>query len=124
MKHDLELIAGSMIAGAVLWHFLYAKVAADIAALKSLLSGDLATVKADVAAIKTKLGLGVAAAVAPAATALAKAAPPIPRPRGPPPPPPPPPPRGGGGGGGGPLLRRTRHVAIVRRHQAGPDLDL
>jgi hypothetical protein len=63
---DLLLVVGGMIAGAVLWHFVHAKVAADIAALKA----DVENLKTSAAAkVSTAVASVVPAAVKPAAPA-------------------------------------------------------
>ena len=61
MEANLILIAASMVAGAVIWHFVHSKVMADIAALKA----DVGTLKTTVA------GLLPGAPAAPAAPAAA-----------------------------------------------------
>jgi hypothetical protein len=67
MEFNLGLIGVSAFGGAVLWHFIHTKVAADIAALKT-----------DVANLKASIGLGTPVAAAttavPATTIIKPAA--------------------------------------------------
>jgi hypothetical protein len=63
--NTVMIVAASVVAGAVLWHLLHTKVAVEIAALKT-----------DVAAIKTKVEslISIPASAMAAAPALAAAA--------------------------------------------------
>jgi hypothetical protein len=62
-EHNVMLLVIGAIAGGVVWHFIHAKVAADIAALQS-----------DVTTLKTQAAAAFTAATAPA-TPVAAAAP-------------------------------------------------
>jgi hypothetical protein len=60
-EHNIMLLVIGAVAGGVIWHFIHAKVAADIAALQS----DVSTLKGQAAAAFT----AATTAIAPAAPA-------------------------------------------------------
>lgn len=70
-EHNVMLLAIGAIAGGVIWHFIHAKVAADIAALKT----DVATLKAQAQAGLTAAGTAATTAATAATAALAPAKP-------------------------------------------------
>jgi hypothetical protein len=63
-EHNLMLLVIGAVAGGVIWHFIHAKVAADIAALQS-----------DVSTLKTQAASAFTALAAPAPVAAAAATP-------------------------------------------------
>lgn len=71
-EHNVMLLVIGAVVGAVAWHYIHAKVAADIAALKT----DVSTLKTQAQAGFTAASTAVTAATGAATAALTPAKPP------------------------------------------------
>lgn len=65
-EHNIMLLAIGAVVGAIGWHYVHAKVAADIAALKTDVSTLKAQAQAGIAAAGTAVTTAAAAVTAPA----------------------------------------------------------